>query len=226
MLAPRKSFYRPLKSENSEDESHAWLPTFADAVTLLLAFFVMLVSFSKIDIVSFEEVKTGIARDLGQRSIARPAAQLRAELDTLVDSLGVADAVRINIYERGIVLELASNAFYEPGSASLRPEARPILERVAETLDAPLYSKFRIAIEGHTDDSPIANASFGSNWELSAVRATNIVRLFEAQNIPVRRMRAVAFADTQPKVPNRDSTGTPLPENQAKNRRVLVRIHR
>ena len=225
MLGPRKSFYKPLKKE-LDDESHAWLLTFADAVTLLLAFFVMLVSFSKVDIVSFEEVKSGIARDLGQRSNARPAAQLRSELDTLVDSLGVADAVRINIYERGIVLELASNAFYLPGSAILRPEARPILDRVAETLDSPLYSKFLIAIEGHTDDSPISNEKFASNWELSAARATNIVRLFEARNIPVRRMRAVAFADTQPKVPNRDSTGAALPENQAKNRRVIVRIHR
>ncbi len=221
----RKSFYRPL-NRVEEDDSHAWLLTFADAVTLLLAFFVMLMSFSKVDIVTFEQVKAGIARDLGQRSIARPAAQLRVELDRLVDSLGVADAVRINIYERGIVLELASNAFYLPGTATLRPEARPILDRVAETLDAPLYSKFRIAIEGHTDDNPISNDRFASNWELSAARATNIVRLFEARDIPVRRMRAVAFADTQPKVPNRNSAGEALPENQAKNRRVLVRIHR
>ena len=225
MLMHRKSFYRPL-NRVEEDDSHAWLLTFADAVTLLLAFFVMLMSFSKVDIMTFEQVKAGIARDLGQRSIARPAAQLRAELDRLVDSLGVADAVRINIYERGIVLELASNAFYLPGTATLRPEARPILDRVAETLDAPLYSKFRIAIEGHTDDNPISNDRFASNWELSAARATNIVRLFEARDIPVRRMRAVAFADTQPKVPNRNSAGEALPENQAKNRRVLVRIHR
>jgi len=225
MINPRKSFYRPLRKD-IDDESHAWLLTFADAVTLLLAFFVMLMSFSKVDIVSFEEVKAGIARDLGQRSIARPAAQLRAELDTMVDSLGVADAVRINIYERGIVLELASNAFYKPGAAELRPEARPILERVAETLEAPAYSKFRIAIEGHTDDMPIANDRFASNWELSAARATEVVRLFETRNIPVRRMRAVAFADTQPRAPNRDSTGAPIPENQAKNRRVIIRVHR
>lgn len=225
MLGPRKSFYRPLSRE-VDDDSHAWLLTFADAVTLLLAFFVMMMSFSKVDIVTFEQVKAGIARDLGQRSILRPAAQLRSELDTLVDSLGVADAVSVNIYERGIVLELASNAFYLPGSSTLRPEARPVLERLAGTLRDPTYSKFRIAIEGHTDDNPISNAKFASNWELSGARATNIVRLFATQEIPVRRMRGVAFADTQPKVPNRDGAGAALPENQARNRRVIVRIHR
>ncbi len=226
MLAPRKAFYRPLPRDTQEDDSHAWLLSFADAITLLLAFFVMLMSFSKVDIVTFEQVKAGIARDLGQRSITRPAAQLRAQLDTLVDSLGVADAVRINIYERGIVLELAANSFYMPGSATFRPESRSILDSVARTLETPEYSKFKIAVEGHTDDNPISTERFASNWELSAARATNVVRLFAERNIPVRRMRAVAFADTQPKVPNRDSTGVPIPENQAKNRRIIIRIHR
>lgn len=86
--------------------------------------------------------------------------------------------MRINIYERGVVLELVSNAFYLPGSATLRPEASPIPDRVADTLDTPFYSKFLIAIKGHTDDSPISNEKFASNWELSAARATKIVRLF------------------------------------------------
>ncbi|MBT4906000.1 MAG: flagellar motor protein MotB [Rhodospirillaceae bacterium] len=225
MLGPRKSFYRPLRRDES-DGDHEWLLTFADAMTLLLAFFIMLVSFSKVDMLTFEQVKAGIARDLGQRSITRPAAQLRAELDTLVDSLGVADAVRIDTFERGIVLELAANAFYQPGAATLRPEARPILESVAETLRTPVYSKFKIAVEGHTDDNPITNARFASNWELSAARATNVVRLFGGAEIPVHRMRAVAFAETQPKVPNRDGAGNPLPENQAKNRRIIIRVHR
>ena len=225
MLGPRKSFYRPLRQEQTEGDNE-WLLTFADAMTLLLAFFVMLVSFSKVDMLTFEQVKAGIARDLGQRAITRPAAQLRAELDTLVDSLGVADAVRVDTFARGIVLELAANAFYQPGAAILRPEARPILERVAETLRSPVYSKFKVAVEGHTDDNPITNDRFASNWELSAARATNVVRLFGGAEIPVHRMRAVAFAETQPKFANRDGTGNALPENQAKNRRIIIRVHR
>jgi len=225
MLGPRKSFYRPLRQAQREGD-HEWLLTFADAMTLLLAFFVMLVSFSKVDMLTFEQVKAGIARDLGQRAITRPAAQLRAELDSLVDSLGVADAVRVDTFERGIVLELAANAFYQPGAATLRPEARPILESVADSLKSPVYSKFKIAVEGHTDDNPVANDRFASNWELSAARATNVVRLFGGAEIPVYRMRAVAFAETQPKVANRDGTGNPLPENQAKNRRIIIRVHR
>lgn len=218
-------FYRPPASGDEDGES-GWLTTYADAITLLLAFFVMLMSFSKVDLMTFEQVKAGIARDLGQRTVSRPAAQLRAQLEALVDTLGVADAVRIDVFDRGIVLELAANAFYESGASQIRPEARPVLERIAEAVIAPRYSKFLIAVEGHTDDGPVAGTGFASNWELSAARATNIVRLFAARDIPPSRMRAIAFADTDPKLPNRDSAGNPLPENQAKNRRVVVRIHR
>lgn len=225
MPASRKSFYRPRRADAGESENE-WLVSFSDAMTLLVAFFVMMLTFSKVDMHAFEEVKAGIARDLAHRSVARPAAQLRAELDDQVDSLGVADAVRVNIFERGIVLELAVNAFFVPNTARLRPEARPLLERVAQTLTAPVYSKFRIAIEGHTDDRAPASARFATNWELSGAQATGIVRVFSDIGIPPGRLRAVAFADTQPKVANRDAAGSSIPENQAKNRRILIRIHR
>jgi len=219
-----KTFYQRRQME--EDSSHEWLMTFSDAVTLLLAFFVMLVSFSKIDLVTFEQVQAGIARDLGQRTVARPAAQLRAQLEAMVDSLGVADAVQVDTFDRGITLELAAITFFRSGSAEIRPQSRTILERISETLAAPRYSNFKIAVEGHTDDTPPQIARYGTNWELAGARAANIVQLFAEMNIPARRMRAVAFADTVPKLPNRDGAGNAIPENQSKNRRIIIRIHR
>ena len=219
-----KPFYqrRPIE----EESGHEWLVTFADAVTLLLAFFVLLVSFSQVDLVTFEQVSAGIARDLGQRTVARPAAQLRAQLEAMVDSLGVADAVRVDTFDRGITLELAASTFFRAGSSEIRPESKTILVRISETLVAPRYSNFRIAVEGHTDDTPPTIARYATNWELSGARAANIVRLFAESNIPARRMRAVAFADTVPKLPNRDGAGNALAENQSKNRRIVIRIHR
>ena len=219
-----KPFYqrRPI----DEGGDHEWLITFADAVTLLHAFFVMLVSFSKVDLVTFEQVQAGIARDLGQRTVARPAAQLRAQLEAMVDSLGVADAVRVDTFDRGITLELAVSTFFRTGSAEIRPESRTILVRISETLVAPRYSNFKIAIEGHTDDTPPPIKRYATNWELSGARAANIVRLFAENDIPPRRMRAVAYADTVPKLPNRDGAGNALSDNQSKNRRLVIRIHR
>ena len=183
-------------------------------------------TFSEVDLPRFEAVKAGIAQQLGQRSIVRPASQLRAELLTTVDSLGMADAVRVDTSRGGIELELAANAFYQAGSAEVRPEARAVVDEIAGTLLAPRYARFRVSVEGHTDDNRISTPQFPSNWELSASWATNIVRLLVDSGVSANRLQAAGFGDTQPKVPNRDIAGVAIAENQALNRRMIVRIHR
>lgn len=224
-MSERPTSY-PRRHRRDDGDEEEWMITYSDAITLLLAFFVLIVTFSEIDLPRFEAVQAGIAQQLGQRSIVRPASQLRAELMTTVDSLGMADAVRVDTSRRGIELELAANAFYQPGSATVRPEARTVIDQIANTLLSPRYNRFLISVEGHTDDSPISTNMFPSNWELSAARATNIVRLFVDSELPAHRLQAVAFGDTQPKVPNRDIAGAPIAENQAINRRIVIRIHR
>lgn len=224
MVERQTSFPRRQRRDDGDDDE--WLITYSDAITLLLAFFVLIVTFSEVDLPRFEAVQAGIAQQLGQRSVVRPASQLRAELLTTVDSLGMADAVRVDTSRRGIEIELAANAFYRPGAAEVRPEARPVVAEIARTLLSPRYDRFLVSVEGHTDDSPIATAQFPSNWELSAARATTIVRLFVDDAMPPHRLQAVGLADTQPKVPNRDIAGASIPENQALNRRIVVRVHR
>lgn len=214
------------KKRPAESGDDDWIGIYADAITLLLAFFVMLFSVSKVDLPVFEQVQAGIAKDLGRRVTVPPISILESQLEAIADSLGVADAVAIGRYESGIVLEFAAPAFYRPGTAEVRPEARPVIENVARALLTPRNSRYDIEIEGHTDDTPIITPQYPSNWELSSARASNVVRLMIAQGIPPWRLRAVGFADTVPKQPNRDAVGNPIPENQAVNQRVTLRIHR
>jgi chemotaxis protein MotB len=85
---------------------------------------------------------------------------------------------------------------------------------------------FEIRVEGHTDDVPIATAQFPSNWELSAARAIQVVKLFREIGISEKRLEAIGYADTRPIAPNRGPAGEALPENMSLNRRVMVRIQR
>ena len=80
-------------------------------------------------------------------------------------------------------------------------------------------------MQGHTDDTPVNTPAFPSNWELSAARATMVVRLFIQHGMEPTRLAAEGLADTRPKVSNRDVTGKPLPVNQEINRRVSVHIY-
>ncbi|MBL6945432.1 MAG: OmpA family protein [Rhodospirillales bacterium] len=212
----------PATSEPDE----AWLLTYADTVTLLMAFFVMLVSFSKIDIPLYEKVAAGIKNELGKgtKDFESLTTRLKVDMENIVFTMQADEAVEVAEDDMGIVIELDSSAFFVPGTAQLVEAAFPVLQNMAETAMAPKYEPFFIEIEGHTDDDPISTMQFPSNWELSAGRASTVVRYFAELGIAPYKMKAVGYAETQPKYPNRDLNGAPIPENQAANRRVAIHV--
>ncbi len=217
---------KPRRTPPQDGSDDDWLPVYADAITLLLAFFVMLVSFSRIDVPLYEEVQAGIVEEIGGRQIVQPTALLESQLDAVIQTLGVADAVQVGTDHDGVVLEFAANAFYASGSAQLRPEARPVIENLTKVLTTPRNARYIVSVEGHTDDVPINTPQFPSNWELSSARAINVVHLMIDQGVMPWRLKAVGLADTQPKQPNRDAVGNAIPANQADNRRIVIHLQR
>jgi chemotaxis protein MotB len=127
--------------------------------------------------------------------------------------------MRVLMERRGIIIQLGADMFFEPGSAVVNPTAEAILKKLSLLL-AEIPNKIRI--EGHTDNRPVVADRYGhkfeSNWELSAQRAINIIKYYEALGIPESRMMAVAYSDTKPLVPN------DTPEGRAYNRRVDIVI--
>jgi chemotaxis protein MotB len=188
----------PPTADEQEDDSDAWLTTYADAVTLLMAFFIMLVSFSKIDLPIYEEVKAGIKNELGKKGDKdkeeSPVARLKVDLQEVIFTLQADQTVALGMDSRGVVMEMDSSAFFRPGSADIREVAVPILLNMAKTLMAPRYEPFAIEVEGHTDDDPMSTPKFPSNWELSAGRAAAVVRLFLTQGLAGDKMKAIGYA--------------------------------
>ena len=206
------------------DDSDEWMTTYADAITLLMAFFVIMFSVSEPDQGKFDEVKQGlIAEFRGEES----QSAVQEALEILVaqaEQQGMADIISFVQEKRGIVITIDSNALYAPGSADLQQAAVVLLDPIVERVNSPKLESFHMEVEGHTDDMPIQTARFPSNWELSAARATNVVRYLIYRGVEQRRMRAIAMADTRPKVPNRDILDRPIAQNQMANRRIIIRI--
>lgn len=209
---------------DEEPPEEDWLTTYADTVTLLMCFFVMLVAMSKIDVSKYEQVMQGIQNEMGQKEFESPTRLLKVDVEDVVYAMGADQFMTVGTDDRGVVIELASSAFYKPGSADIRAEAIPLLQKMTQALKAPRYRAYTIAIEGHTDDDPINTVVFPSNWELSAARATRVARFMIEQGVNPVRLQATGFAETRPKVPNRDAKGVAIPENQAVNRRVIIRV--
>lgn len=220
-----KTASRMMNTRKKRAEDDDWLVTYSDMVTLLLTFFVMLVSISRVDVVLFEQVKAGISKGVGKKDITTPVEALKIDVEDTIQTMKIDDIVGLGTDNRGIVIDFASAAFFEPGSATIRAEALPILERIAATLQSDLYSNFQVEVAGHTDDVPINTPQFPSNWELSALRATNVVREFEDEGVAKDRLKAIAYADVVPLVPNKDALGNPDPEAQEINRRIAVHVY-
>jgi chemotaxis protein MotB len=123
------------------------------------------------------------------------------------------------------MLGFTNSSLYNSGESELNEEGKEKINRIVTVINSFSNSSFIIDVEGHTDDNPISNEKFESNWELSVLRATNVVKYFCEQHIAPARLKASGYADTKPLKPNRDGAGNPIPLNQAMNRRVVIRIH-
>jgi len=219
----------PNRYRRDEDDEHVeedWLISYADMVTLLMCFFLTLASISKVDMSLFEQMKKGLRSDVGHdKEVKTPLAEIKHDLDSLLAHERQQGNVSVAQTPEGIVLEFSSSAFYQVGKADFSPDAEDILGRVAGAIERIKYYRFAVDIEGHTDNSPIASLQFPSNWELSVARATTIVKFLLARGIEADRLKAAGYADTKPKFPNTDAQGVAIPENQARNRRIVLRIH-
>jgi chemotaxis protein MotB len=150
-----------------------------------------------------------------------------ASLPAVVDRLKSHGTVVVEQQgDRITTLQISSGAFFGSGYAALSGAGKSILRDVAITLRSGEFAAYHISIEGHTDDMPISTTQFQSNWELSTARAAAVVRFFLEEGIPARRLTAAGYADTFPIVPNRNVDGTVIPDNQARNRRVVIRLEK
>jgi chemotaxis protein MotB len=157
------------------------------------------------------------------RSADAPPTSLPAIVDHL-KSQGAAVVARQG--DRITTLQIGSAAFFGSGDAALSGTGKSILLDVVGRLKSNEFAAYHITVEGHTDDMPIRTVQFQSNWELSTARAAAVVRFFLEQGIAAERLTAAGYADTFPVAPDRNGDGTINPENQAKNRRVLIRLEK
>jgi len=170
---------------------------------------------STLDPVKLEQFGDSFGEKSGARKKTKKVSlsQINMEVKKLVKEQDLQQQVKVRMDARGVTLEIASDLAFNVGSADLSRSIKDFLIKLVSTMDKATYA---IAVEGHTDNVPIRSGVFPSNWELSAARASAVIRYLTSQGIAPDKFRAIGFGDTAPKVDN--STA----ENRAKNRRVDI----
>ena len=233
------------KAKQPEKPSTAWLGTYGDMITLMLCFFVMLYNPSEVDVtqmatitqsLQMQETETtsgGLSLSAGQLS------DLGNNINSLPSlekgkSLGMAKKKAVSLFapdvksnkititsdERGLIITLLSDNFFEEGSAELNiNDTRETLLRLADFFRSDELKGRRFRIEGHTDSTPVAeNSIFPSNWELSATRAVNVLHYLADYGVRENDFSVAGYSDTRPKFSNETAEG------RAYNRRVDIII--
>ena len=208
---------------NFDDSSSSWLVTYSDAITLLLAFFVMILAVSDLNEGKIESLKEGLAEVISSETTTTPFTDIRQGIDDYIEQNGLQDQVSVTLDPRGVQVEFANVALYDSGAASLKPAASPLLQELSRVIRDVSHGSHMIEVEGHTDDLPISNEQFPSNWELSSARATGVVKYLLESGIEKERLKASGYADSRPKEGLDD---LPLSEQRKANRRVVVSIRR
>ncbi len=213
-----------------------WLVSYADFITLLFAFFVVMYSISQVNESKYkiladtlekvfpENINTNTKELLseGTSNQSQRSEENLAELDVVQEEIlkslsGMIDSgdVSLSGNEQWIEIALNANILFPSGKAQPSEQAKSIFAEVAEIL-APHSNA--IAVEGHTDTIPIKNQRFNNNWELSAARSVAIVSLLAYQGVSPERMSAVGHGEFHPIADNGSAEG------REKNRRVVLKV--
>jgi chemotaxis protein MotB len=234
---------RPYEGDNENHER--WLISYADFITLLFAFFVVMYAISVVNIGKYTMLSEALGDAFGGRGAANKSntmvevdalplsniiahkrmeaakrdrerlAVLARRLNNTLGPLINSGKVRITQTERGVTVEINASVLFDEGAADLTGSARETVQAVGALLKDDTHA---IEVEGHTDNTPIASSAFPSNWELSSVRASSVVRLFVAAGVAESRLAAVGRGANRPVASNDDPVG------RARNRRVAVTI--
>lgn len=213
-----------VNSNKSDEGESIWLMSYSDLMTLLFGFFVMLMSFSRLDVEAFEKTRKETTELFGGE-YQKPHKDMVDQLKKETEVQGLTEKAVFDELEKGVALTFRGSAFFDPGSADIKVAAQDLLKKVIPVIKNQ-QRKYNVVVEGHTDDNPISSEQFPSNWELSSQRASAVLRLFEKSGFARSSLRAIGFADTLPVAPNRDTAGRVITENQNQNRRVVIKLIR
>lgn len=214
---------KPSHPPHEEHADETWLVPYSDLLTLLLALFIVLFASSSLDKNKAAQIQYALAAAFSNVGMGEDEGTITNFINDAKDLNLEEDGVTISSDANGATLEMTSINLFDKGSVILKPEALPVIAKISGLLKSNKYKKYRIVVEGHTDDTNESD-TLPSNWELSGARAGAVTREMISNSMDVNRFKAVGLAEISPAYPNKNPYGEPIPENRIKNRRVIVRI--
>ncbi|HDS06477.1 MAG TPA: hypothetical protein ENO05_02520 [Bacteroides sp.] len=208
-----------LTTEIDEQGLDSFYISFGDLMVILCVFLVMLLTMSKIDIGSFEKIKSVMTGRTDNTLV-----ELSDSLKEIVEGTPGIPGASVHLAKDGVRVDLDTAVLFAPGSAVIKDDALVSLEPM---LNEIIRTEYQIDVEGHTDDVPFYRVTDGeieTNWSLSGKRAGSVILHLRSLGFAPDRLRAVGYAHTRPVVETDNKSGAELEDARARNRRVSLLI--
>lgn len=237
---------RRKKHEEAHENHERWLLSYADFITLLMIFFIIMYAMSNLDKQKYRQIAAGLNKAMGgggganiigvDGSISveestpinsnlvdsteeKKLEQVKEIVDKYLKDSGLSGSVETKVEERGLVLSFKDSLFFDSGKADIKLEQEKKLIEIGKLLNQPLINGSYIRVEGHTDNKPINTYLYKSNWDLSVIRASNVAQILINQSgIKPERISAAGYGEFRPKADNGTDAG------RSANRRVDILI--
>lgn len=197
-----------------------WLLSYADLITNLLIFFVMMLAAAEVSRSKMQQITESLT------GVEQPASlsAIQEAIESQIEDEGLEELVHTDLTDDGLKLSLNSGLVFDSGQAYIKADTSDLLDQMLQTL-VPYAERYDFAVEGHTDSTPVGTGSvYASNWELSADRANAVRSRLEQVGVAADRIRVEGYADTVP-LPEETLEGLDEREQLALHRRVVVRIY-
>ena len=205
---------------NNSGQANLWSVSYSDVVSLLLVFFIILISSSSINNKKAEQITKAMKGDYTSKTTIE---NVKKKIDELVTEAQLENELTVVEDSLGVLIVINDKLLFNSGKAEINTGGKKLFEPLFEVF-RKLPDHYRFEIEGHTDDVPIHNEQFPSNWYLSSARALSVLEIFIQKGFLENRLSIQGFADQRPLHPNKDDQGKAIPENRSKNRRVVIKV--
>ncbi|MCB4792681.1 MAG: OmpA family protein [Elusimicrobia bacterium] len=203
-----------IKKTSEQEDDQPWLISYADMVTLLLAFFIVMVSMSTLDKNKFE-----MMTEYFSKKDRMTLKQLELKIKDFIVHENMQVQIDAKLTANGVEVNFKDKLLFDVGKADVKPQAFDVLSKISALLSTGDIARRKIVVQGHTDSLPIKSDVYPSNWELSSARAAKVVKFFIAHSLDSRRFESVGYADTKPLIQETEKS-----KGHPENRRVVVVI--
>ena len=191
-----KSSRRPLDADRFESSfqipTSSWIVSYSDIMTIILTFFILLLSISTIAQTKYELIVQAFT---GEK--AGNLTEVEQEIKEVIEEQGLSGEVKTKLDMNGLKVSFSNALLFASGEATLRQGAAGVLKPISDHLVKTLGDQYGVIVEGYTDDVPIQNTRFASNWELSTSRAITVRGVIAAAGLDPRRVSVQGFADAR-----------------------------